>query len=568
MNIAIIGGGPSGLFILKKLLDLGMPDTEITIFEKEDRLGAGMPYSKLGACDEHITNVSGNEIPMLVRPVSKWIKTVHPDTLARFNISLDNFNDYKVLPRLLFGDYLADQFQALLALANRQGVLLNVQYNKKVMDIKDLPEENKIAVILNNEQQQIFEKVVVCTGHIWPKDHEEKEKGYFDSPYPPSKLKLKVNYPVAIRGASLTAIDAIRTLSRENGEYQRNADGKLTYHLHNDSTEFRLILHSLHGMLPAIRFHLEDSMLGKDTLYNTDEIKSIREKNDGFVPLDLVFEQKFKQPLAESDPNFYASIKSLSIEEFVEKIMTFRENIDAFTLFKAEYKQAEQSIKRRESVHWKEMLGSLSYTMNYPAKYFSAEDMMRLKKVLMPLISTVIAYVPQSSAEEIMALHAAKVLDLITVDKESSIESVPEGGIIYHYKDGEKQKAVPYQLFVDAMGQPPLPFEAFPYESLKDEEIVSPAKLKFSDTAKGEEELSRGNKDVLKDPNGGFYLKVPGVAINDHFQVLDTYQALNPRVYVMAVPLIGGYNPDYSGLDFCEQAATKIAISIGKMQYD
>lgn len=37
--------------------------------------------------------------------------------------------------------------------------------------------------------------------------------------------------------------------------------------------------------------------------------------------------------------------------------------------------------------------------MNYPAKHFSAEDMLRLQKTLMLLIAVVIAFVPQSSAK-------------------------------------------------------------------------------------------------------------------------------------------------------------------------
>ena len=45
---------------------------------------------------------------------------------------------------------------------------------------------------------------------------------------------------------------------------------------------------------------------------------------------------------------------------------------------------------------------------------------------------------------------------------------------------------------------------------------------------------------------------MPGITINDNFQVLDKYGAYSDRIYIMAAPYIGGYNPDYSGLDFCE----------------
>ena len=566
-KVAIIGGGPSGLFMLKKLLDSRISDIEVDVFEKGDQLGAGMPYSTAGANKEHVTNVSANEIPPLEVSVTDWIKSVHPDTLARFGIAVDHFNEYKVLPRLLFGQYLSDQFEQLKTRAKEEGLALQIFYRTEVVDMFDLPEHELVELKLATGERMQYQRAIICTGHHWPKTHEGVVPGYFDSPYPPAKLKTVANFPVAIRGASLTAIDAIRTLARVNGSYSKDKDGMLTYQVNKENPEFRLVLHSLSGLLPAIRFHLEDSMLGKDTLYSPEEVTAIREANEGFVPLDMVFEEKFLKPLAAHDPEFFKKIdaEDLSIEKFVDQMLSFREDIDSFELFKAEYRQAEKSIKRRESVYWKEMLGALSYTMNYPAKYFSAEDMLRLKKTLMPLISLVIAFVPQSSAEEMLALHQAGVLELLAVGTASKVEPKKEGGITYHYKDAAGQKhAVDYAMFVDCIGQPHLPFDAFPYQGLKQNDVIAPAKLNFRSNEVAIQ-MKPKNEMIGCWENGNYYLKVSGIAINDHFQVLDAYNAFNPRIYVMAVPLIGGYNPDYSGLDFSETAATAIAARLGEV---
>jgi hypothetical protein len=35
---------------------------------------------------------------------------------------------------------------------------------------------------------------------------------------------------------------------------------------------------------------------------------------------------------------------------------------------------------------------------------------------------------------------------------------------------------------------------------------------------------------------------------------------------MMAVPYIGGYNPDYSGLDFCDAASTNIVESMYEIE--
>ena len=72
------------------------------------------------------------------------------------------------------------------------------------------------------------------------------------------------------------------------------------------------------------------------------------------------------------------------------------------------------------------------------------------------------------------------------------------------------------------------------------------------------------NHKVLKTENDDYYLKISGISINDNYQVTDDYGSYNDRIYMMAVPYIGGFNPDYSGLDFCEQASKRIIESLVK----
>ncbi len=549
--------------MFKRLIDSEEKDLSIAIFEAKKQLGSGMPYSLAGANIEHITNVSGNEIPRLVTSTTKWLSGLSGDMLQEYGLTPDGLTEYMVFPRLLFGDYLTAQFDLLLKKAQEMGIQTALYAETTVTDIIDNPEQRTVTIELAGREKLNFDTAIICTGHNWPVKNEGQVKGYFDSPYPPSKLALRLDHPVAIRGSSLTAIDAIRTIARHNGEFIRQAPHKLVYHANPDAKNFKIILHSKHGLLPAVRFHLEDPRLSKTALLSREEIAAHMRDNQGFLSLDFIFEKDFKASVLAKDPELYARIKSLSIEQFVDMMMAQREMVDPFLFFKLEYIEAQQSIERRESVYWKELLATLSFAMNYPAKHLSAEDMLRLQAVLMPLISIVIAFVPQSSCEELMALHDAGRLELLAVGEDSRIEIDPTGGIRYHLNtENGKSHAAYYNTFIDCIGQRHLNLDAFPFRTLVDKGTVSGARLKFRSVQMAAAQMKAGDQTITADAAGDFYLTVPGIAVDDNFSVRDSAGRSNPRLFVMAVPYIGGFNPDYSGLDFCEEASRLIAERI------
>lgn len=563
-RIGIIGGGPAALFMYKRLIEGFDNDFEIEIFERKSRLGAGMPYSLDGSGIEHVTNVSGNEIPDLVNTVSEWIQNVSFNVLVAFNIDRENLNEYKVLPRLLFGQYLEDQFTLMLNKAKDAGIVTKIHFNTHIVDVIDDVMHGTVKLHSGIGDIHRFDRVIICTGHVWPQTQSGLVPGYFDSPYPPAKIALKLNNRIALRGSSLTAVDAARTLARSNGDFKKDENGVLKYNIHKGSENFRMVMHTRSGLLPAVRFHLEDSHLKNGSLLTEEDIAAHRNANGGFLSLDYIFERNFKDIIKDTDPEFYERIGHLDMEGFVAEMMLLRERLDPFVLLRAEYIEAKKSIKRQESIFWKEMLAVLSFAMNYPAKYFSAEDMIRLKGTLMPLISIVIAFIPQTSCRELLALHAEGRLEIVAVGEHSEIETVPDGGIIYHYinEEGISKKEY-FPTFVDCIGQPHLQYEDFPFPGLVENKIISPARLKFRNPESGAALLANGDKNVQLF-NDGYYLRVPGIGINDNFQVLDQFGAYSERIYIMAVPYIGGYNPDYSGLDFAEAASGKILSALNK----
>ena len=558
LRIAILGGGPSGLFVTKRLVKSGRADITIDIFEAGGRLGPGMPYGPDGANTEHIANVSSDEIPELITPVMDWLSAQPEAVLKRFAIDMHHFSEHRVLPRLLFGDYLEDQFQLLLTRAKAAGIAVNLHLHTKVHDLSD--DGSSITVTTDAGAKDAFDHVVICTGHNWPTPHEDTAAGYFDSPYPPAKLAMRCNHPVAVRGSSLTAIDAIRTLARGNGRFVQEGGHVTRYIPSEDSPNFKIVMHSRDGLLPCVRFHF-DNPHEADLMLSERQLQDNMRDNDGFVSLDFVFEQKFKQPLREKDPAFHAQIAAMDIETFVAAMLDMRTHTDPFVYLASEYGEAHISIRRERPVYWKEALSVLSFILNYPAKHFSAEDMLRLQRVLKPLISIVIAFMPQGSCEELLALHDAGRVAMVAVGSGSEVKPQAEGGIVYHYADnaGERRHAR-YATFVDCIGQPPLPPDRFPFPALVRDGTVAQAKVRFRSS-----EHARAAKDqtgIFEAGDGRHYLTVQGLAISDAFEAVGADGVANSRLFIMAVPYIGGFNPDYSGLDFCEEASLRIAQRI------
>jgi len=558
-SIAIIGGGPAALFLIKHLISEQVFPDKLFIFEKSNRLGAGMPYSKRGANIEHVANVSANELPELPETFLSYLQR-KPDEDETHFMYEGNINAFKVMPRLLLGNYLEEQFNILLSQAIKLGITVKVYKETAVTNIR---KKDDIFVIITESGEKIkCSKTIICTGHHWPKNHEEKVKGWYDSPYPPSKFTNPTDYPVAIRGTSLTAIDAVKTLARLNGSFAEK-NNELIYTLKETSENFSMTLFSKNSYLPALRFHSEGSPYSEGWIMSQEEIFEYKQKNGGFVDLDYIFERNFKKPLQKKNEKFYHEIKDLTIEQFVEKMLSIRNELDSFELFKAEYYEAQKSIERHQTIAWKETLSAFSYAINYPAKHFSAEDMLRMRKTLLPLISVIIASLPQSSYKEIIALYNAGIITLTSVDEQSYIQPDEKQGIIYHYTDTSGNKKSEYfKLYIDAIGQQPIQFNEIPFEGLRSAGSISSGYLKFRDKNEAEVALKKGNDNILKLEPDYFYLRVNGLNINDNFQALDYYGEATDSLFIMSVPFIAGLNPDYSGLDFCDTAGKRIALAL------
>lgn len=496
-----------------------------------------MPYSSLGAEPEHVTNISWQEMPVWGDELRRWLHERDADNVG--------YGPQEVMPRLLLGEFMESVFSERISTAKRR-FPVELKTSTQVYDI--VPTSGRFDVISSSGTFQ-YDSVFICTGHVWPR--EEPRTNFFRSPYPPDKLSGIHNHPVALRGSSLTAIDAIRSLASRHGEFISH-EGKLVYRLDPACPNFRLVMHSRSGYLPCPRFYFAESCIDESSLIDWDEWSRLQDENSGFLPLDDIYESTFKTLLKEMGSSVYAEIETRGLEDFVELALASREENSAFDVFREEYKRAKDSYRTGRPTLWKEAVSLFSFVVSYAVKHFSAEDMLRYEEHFQPLAATVIAFVPPSSAEQILALQDSGVLELVKVGSDSSVEPHPDGGAVYRYRGEE----VRFETYVDCVGQPHLSAREFPFSSLLNSGLVTPATCKFKDQSAGRKYEEKNPERVQRDSRGDLYLKLTGVAINDHYQPLDVDGEPSPNLYILAVPLIGGHNPDFSGLDVADTASS------------
>jgi len=275
-TVALIGGGPAALFFFKHVTAKKINPKKIVVFEQNPHLGMGMPYGTSGAGKEHVANISSNEIPELVTDIEEFIQKNDLGTYGDFKTE-GKINRDQVVPRLVLGKYLENQFKILVKHAKSQGIEIEILLNTKVTDIQPV-DEVCYKIVTSDGEKFSADVVVLSTGHQWTKSYENKHEGWFDSPYPPSKFTQTTNFPVAVKGASLTAVDIIRTLSRLNGKFSALNEHQLEYILNHDAQDFKIDLYSLSGLLPALRFHSEDEAFSTDWKMSLKEIYEYKKK--------------------------------------------------------------------------------------------------------------------------------------------------------------------------------------------------------------------------------------------------------------------------------------------------
>jgi len=555
-SVAVIGCGPTALYFLKHVVDNPSRGLAITFFSASETLGAGMPYNAAWVGEDTLANIACEEIPDLEMAPDEWFRNQSDDWLHEHRLNQHLIGPGFIPSRHLLGQYFEKQFDTLLSSASNMGISIRCLRQVTVTDI--VPAEAGMTIVFRQAEAENwlkFDYVVMATGHTWSADDISKPR-YLTSPWPIEKLEKTEGQKIGLIGTSLSAVDACLTLARKNGIFTRDFDGRLQYLLSDDAPNFRIVMHSRRGLLPPVRVHFEYPRFELYSYISKSDIQMHIKENGGNLSLDFLFERVLKVVMKEKSPELYALIAAMDFETFVEFIQERRKSKEPFTYLREEYEVSVASIREKTPIFWKEVLDDMSYTLNFHIRYLKPADVLRVHKQLMPLLTYLVAVLPQQSCEQILALSEANCLSVIRIGDDLTITDgvdEAEARIVFSDVQTGQRVSLAYDIVVDCRGQKSIDLDDFPFRTLVETGIVTAAKIPAETPA---------TNGISEDKIG-----IGGISVDDLFHPISSAGTSTKSMFILAAPALHGMYPYHSGLPFCSEVA-KFAANEIKREMD
>ena len=527
-RVAIIGAGPSAVYALKRLITSEAP-LAILIFESGARPGVGTPYDRQQNSPAMLSNIASIELPPVCETLLGWLQRIPPETRHGWGIGDADLHERHFFPRVVLGDYYADQFGALVNEGAARGHRITVQTCTRVSDI--VAHEGGVWVTSDAVTKQAalaFDHAILATGHSVPKAHEA-DPSAFGRSVEPNLAAGSIR--IGILGTSLSGIDVAIDHAMRIGRFESN-DGRLTFVPAGDVDRAQgplITMLSRGGLLPEADFFCPIPYQPLD-LFTDDRLAAIVTGKDG--DLDRAF-GLFLVQLERLDPAFLRSLGPgcTTPEGFSKCYAQRRSDFDPLEWARGNLLEVHYNARHHRTVPWRYALLRMHEPFGAIVKDLSDGDRARFNRSLKRVFVDNYAAVPPLSIERLIALHDAGILAIHALGSDYTMERDDKGagwhitarGVTHHFDS-----------IVDARGQAVLGQEEFPFPTLR----MQIRALAIARSASLDEIVT----------GKGFKLGQPGNPLE--------------RVHCLSLPFLLGRNPFVQGLTAAEELGTAAAHAI------
>lgn len=571
-TLAIIGSGPTCIYFLKHLSDqvneIKSHLQAITIFEKSNNAGMGMPYNPEMTDIYNLSNISSEEIPALEESFADWMKDQPKSLLKSLNVTEFPISESKVYSRLALGTYLKAQFESIIDQLKAQGLMIQVHSGVEIIDIIPYKNSEEVSLLASNSKKYDgFNKVIISTGHIWVEE-DRPERGYYASPWPIQKILpnpgVYYNFTIGTLGASLSAFDLVTSLAHRHGSFQELEEG-LTFKLHEEAKNFKIVMHSAEGWLPHLQYEQEKPIREIYRHTTREEILSLIDSY-GFLSLSDYFDTICRPALLNAsakDGNTsltkLLSQQSFGMEDFVKYMEDRHDYVNSFEGMRKELRQAKEKMRANKPTHWMETLDDLMYSLNFHAELLSAEDHLFLNGRLMPFLMNVIAALPFPSAQILLALYDAGCISLMKGFVEILDAGKIAGKTVIKVTDDDKpSETLEYAMFINCSGQGKMEFENYPFPTLIREHKIRKSRARFKSDPDPSFITDAKKRNKIFTLRNETYLYTGGIDVGAGYRVIDSNGSPSSTIRDVSFVHTSGCRPYSYGLQACH--ATSVIL--------
>lgn len=533
-NTVLVGAGPTAIYSFQALLSCRPKPASITLFERQRRAGQGTPYSAHWSDPIMLANIASIEIPPLPQSLVEWLRAQSDQRLSSFSIVRDEIDDRAFYPRLVLGEYLSTQFDALVDRARSMGIDVEVFTQTNVTDVLIDGEQIRLKFVdaRGVEATRLFDYAILATGHQWPADPELRP-GYFTSPWPAEALARIRNCAVGIRGTALSGIDAAVALADNHGDFVDTAGG-VEYRADPDTAQFSITMFSRKGILPEADFYhpIPYEPLAVCTPEAIGQLVS-KSASDGL--LEAAFEL-FRKELIQADAEYAAALKlsTVSLEEFCTAYFEARCQADPFDWARRNLQQAIGNAEHQVTVKWRYAILRMHEVFGVLAPHLSDADFSRFNETLKTVFVDNYATVPHDSIRRLQALHDAQKLNVVQLEDGARLvsgSSEPGATLIMG------QSRLHFPAFVEATGQKVASAKEFPFPSLRRQGVIQDVEVEGEDAPKR------------------------GIAIDGAYHPISALHS-SERLFCLSLPFLLGQHPFAQGITSSAEMASVVAAAL------
>lgn len=445
-RIGIIGSGPMAGYSLRHLIE-SQVGLDITIFEADDIAGCGMPYRSGMNADEMYCNAFSKEIPIYTQRLAFWLQSQPEVFLHRWGLTQEDISSRSFYPRVLLGEYLRAEFDALCVRGRDQEHNITVLTGHRVTDIK--PDDTQAYCIgVNNDGSFTlpFDDIVIATGHDWPKAPEIDGVALV-SPWPYSNVTKLAPKRIGILGSSLSAVDVLVALGLEHGEFHES-NGKTAWFAADGAENLRITMISRNGIMPEPDFYYPYPF--EPLAHITPEAVELEIARGPDDLLARVFNLLVKE-LQDTDPAYFDGLGSdaNSITGFCAAYVKHRKELGGLRALRASLKIAVQTFDDRTTQGYRCTLLHGHENFEPLLDHMNENDLETFHAHLAPVFADCYAAIPHISVNRVLALYDAGVLDLVAMQEDSKFVD-EDNCISVETIDGVQS----FHFVIDARGQP------------------------------------------------------------------------------------------------------------------